>query len=183
MQNKKLLLIIASVLFLAKFVIVPFLDYIDSAEYSLYENRKLFNRLSEVNERKPQLDKQSGYFSAAIKKLEKRFFTYSLTQQPVPLVLEKVRSWADESHVEITNIEPHNFIVAEQEYLPFTVSIKGNRKGVLKFIEFIEGGSQLSFVSQFTVYNDNPKGDSFLVVIDVVMLMKKMGVDDHVPNV
>ena len=54
---------------------------------------------------------------------------------------------------------------------------------MLKFIEFIEGGSQLSFVSQFTVYNDNPKGDSFLVVIDVVMLMKKMGVDDHVPNV
>ena len=183
MQNKKLLLMAAGFLFVAKFLVVPFFDFIDSTEESLYENRKLFNRLAEVNERKPLLDKQSNFFSAAIGKLEKRFFSYSLTQQPVPLVLEKVRAWADESHVEITNIEPHSLIDGDQKYLPFTVSIKGNRKGVLKFIEFLEGGHQLSFVSQFTVYNDNPKGDSFLVVVDVVMLMKKMGIDNHAPSV
>ena len=183
MQNKKLLLMIAGLLFVAKFFIVPFFEYIDSAENSLHDNQKLYNRLAEVNERKPLLDKQSEFFSEAISNLESRYFNYSLTQQPVPLVLEKVRAWADDSKVEITNIEPHTFIDSEQQYLPFTVSVKGNRNGILNFVKHIEGGDQLSFVSQFTVYNDNPKGDSFLVVIDVVMLMKKQGIDDHVPNV
>lgn len=182
MQNKKLLLSIAGLLFLAKFIVAPFFGYIDSAESSLYENQKLFNRLAEVNERKPLLDKQGEFFSQSIQKLEERLFPYSLTQQPVPLVLEKVRSWADQSHVEITNVEPRSLIDGEQNYLPFTISIKGNRKGILNFIDYIEGGDQLSFVSQFTLYNDNPKSDSFLVAIDVVMLMKKVGVDDHVPK-
>ena len=76
MQNKKLLLMIAGLLFVAKFLIVPFFEYIDSAENSLHDNQKLYNRLAEVNERKPLLDKQSEFFSEAISNLESRYFNY-----------------------------------------------------------------------------------------------------------
>ncbi|WNO61658.1 hypothetical protein [Rheinheimera sp. MMS21-TC3] len=171
MKNKPLLIGIVIVLALAKFILVPWLDWVTLKTQTINQLSLNEKRLSNVQQRSTVLIAQEKAIDDNYAQLEQAWFSAPESQLAIK-VLKHIEAEAKAVGVELTTRNTGQVNNKGATTLPASVFVKGKPQDIYRLIAALETGKPRSLFASIRLIKSNRVASDMTGILEILVPLK-----------
>jgi len=170
-QRNKLGLLVIAMLIGIKFIIVPWVNWIDEKSQRVQQLSKNVSRFERVESRKAELADKEQKIKDSYKQLDNMWETTTSTQASVA-IRRYLEATAKKWDVDLKNSNTSKVNTAETSTMSVSLYLSAAPEAVLAFMAALEKGKPAMVISRANIHKPNMNSVKITASLDVLVLMK-----------
>ncbi|MBU1309308.1 MAG: hypothetical protein KKE30_07230 [Gammaproteobacteria bacterium] len=168
MKNKPLLLALLAILLVAKFVLVPWLEWVSQKTATINQLKLSEMRLSNVQQRSAQLLAQQKAIDENYASLESVWLTVPQSQRTIQ-ILKHLETEAKQANVELNARNTGQVDERDAITIPASVFVRGTPQNIYRLIAQLESGSPRILFSGVRLVKANAAAGEITGTLDLLV--------------
>lgn len=177
LQKNQLGLALVAILVLLRFVIVPWLEWLDEKADVVSQLATSAQRFQNVTQRHTALVEKEQQIQQSYQQLEKLWVSGS-EQQNSLTVLQYIEAAAQQHNVSLKNRSAREAVVAATTSIPVRMFAEGSPESLLNFIAQLETGHPAMIIRKLTLTKSNEVAPTLVANFEMIVIVKPKQVDN-----